>query len=63
MAEDRTGKEVAANEEWIQVRIPIAAKGRLRDWGMRKDISISRIVRGLVMEALEARRDEKGDVP
>lgn len=53
-----TGQIEAANEEWIQIRIPIAAKERLRAWAER---SISWIARRLIMQALDAERDRAGE--
>jgi len=62
MPTERTGKRVAANEEWVQVRIPKPAKDRLDAWAARKGLSASFVMRRLLLRALDANEDE-GEVP
>jgi len=63
MNEPPKGKRVAANEEWLQIRIPRGVKERLQSWAAKKELSASYIVRRLILEALEQGRDERGDIP
>jgi len=62
MPEKKTGKQVAAGETWVAVRVPIGAKERLDKWAKRKDVSSSWIMRRLLLDALDAGRDEGDNV-
>ncbi len=53
MPEERTGKRVAPNEEWIQVRLPKDVKAWLTDMAARRDRSVSYLIRNLVLRAHE----------
>jgi len=57
------GRDVAAGETWITVRIPKEAKERLDAWAQRYDHGTSWIVRRLVLRALDERLDEKDEMP
>lgn len=63
MSERSSGKRVKPGEKWIAVRIPDWAEDRLRTWAQRRDVSISHIIRRLVLEALDNDRDQSGGVP
>jgi len=57
------GRDVAAGETWITVRIPKDAKDRLDAWAKEYDHGTSWIVRRLVLRALEDNLDEKDVMP
>jgi predicted transcriptional regulator len=52
-------RRTAAHENWIAVRIPNETKEWLEQWAERKDTSMSWIVRRLLVEAQQSKRDEK----
>lgn len=54
----QSGKRTAPNENWIAVRIPHDTKEWLEQWAERKDTSMSWIVRRLLVEAQQGRRDQ-----
>ncbi len=57
------GKRVAPNEEWLQIRLPRTAKGRLQAWADGTGVSMSILVRRLILEAFAQGRDERGELP
>lgn len=58
MPEKSSGKRVAPDEAWIAVRVPAWAKERLEKWAEHKDVSLSWIMRRLLLRALENKQDE-----
>ncbi len=61
--EKASGKRVAAKEEWLQIRVPRAAKARLKAWSDETGVSMSILVRRLILEAFAQGRDERGELP
>ncbi len=57
------GKRVAANEEWLQIRLPRDAKRRLQAWSDETGVSMSILVRRLILEAFAQGRDARGELP
>jgi hypothetical protein len=55
MTPKKAGKRVAAQEEWIAVRVPIQAHENLKRWAADEERSMSWIVRRLVLDALADR--------
>ncbi len=58
-----SGKRVSPNEEWLQIRLPRDAKSRLQAWADGTGVSMSILVRRLILEAFEEGRDERREVP
>lgn len=61
MQEERRGKRTAANEEWVQVRLPRDVKAWLAEWAERRDRSVSYLIRRLVLQAKERGEQFKDD--
>ena len=58
-----SGKRIAPNEEWLQIRLPRGTKSRLQAWADGTGVSMSILVRRLILEAFEEGRDERREVP
>ena len=54
-------REVSPKESWIGVRVPKWAHERLKEWAAQEDDSVSRIIRKLILQALEERETHQDE--
>lgn len=55
-------REVSPKESWIGVRVPKWAHERLKEWAAQEEDSVSRIIRKLILQALEEREKPGKDI-